>query len=233
MKEFLAAREVAFESINVLEDDAALAELREAGMGAVPVVACNDRYVYGVALDQVARLLALDFEVVPVLAPAELITRYERVLRAGVGFAQQIPEERLGDSLPNRDRSYVSLANHMVQIAADFLTIAEGADLRGALAKSEPATNRTPADLLRRVGDLQQALAAWLHEVDAAQLQRTVRTYFGDQTLHQVLERAVWHSAQHARQLAMVLELLDIEPADPLSAADLADLPMPQNVWDG
>ena len=105
--------------------------------------------------------------------------------------------------------------------------------LRGALAKSEPATNRTPADLLRRVGDLQQALAAWLHEVDAAQLQRTVRTYFGDQTLHQVLERAVWHSAQHARQLAMVLELLDIEPADPLSAADLADLPMPQNVWDG
>ena len=57
--------------------------------------------------------------------------------------------------------------------------------------------------------------------------------YFGEQSLHQVLERAVWHSAQHARQLMMVLGLLDITPSAPLTEEDLADLPMPENVWDG
>ena len=53
-------------------------------------------------------------------------------------------------------------------------------------------------------------------------------TYFGSQTLHQVLERAVWHSAQHARQLMMVLQGLGISPDGPLAEEDLAGLPMPE-----
>jgi len=60
-----------------------------------------------------------------------------------------------------------------------------------------------------------------------------VPTYFGDQTLHQVLERCVWHSAQHARQLMMVLHLLGVDAVEPLTPADFADLPMPEGVWDG
>ena len=80
---------------------------------------------------------------------------------------------------------------------------------------------------------MKDELTHWLEQVGEADLARSVTTYFGEQTLHQVLERAVWHSAQHARQLMMVLGLLDITPLTPLTAEDLADLPMPEHVWDG
>jgi len=40
-----------------------------------------------------------------------------------------------------------------------------------------------------------------------------------------------WHSAQHTRQLAMMLESHGIVPDRPLTAADLAGLPVPDDVW--
>jgi hypothetical protein len=51
-------------------------------------------------------------------------------------------------------------------------------------------------------------------------------------TVHDYLERTTWHSAQHVRQLVMVLGLLRIEPNDPPTAMTFAGLPMPDKVWD-
>ncbi len=62
--------------------------------------------------------------------------------------------------------------------------------------------------------------------------QTEVRTYYGNQTLQQALERTTWHSAQHVRQLKMVLDGLGIAPDGPLTDADLAGLPLPEKVWD-
>jgi len=59
-----------------------------------------------------------------------------------------------------------------------------------------------------------------------------VDTWYGPQTLHAVLERCTWHSAQHARQLMMVLASLGIPAEDPLTTDDLAGLPLPAEVWD-
>ncbi len=42
-----------------------------------------------------------------------------------------------------------------------------------------------------------------------------------------------WHAAQHVRQVMMVLDGPDIAPERPLTAADLAGLPLPEQVWDG
>jgi hypothetical protein len=57
-------------------------------------------------------------------------------------------------------------------------------------------------------------------------------TYWGDQPLHLVLERTTWHSAQHARQLMVVIESLGLAIDGPLTAADLAGLPLPASAWD-
>jgi len=148
-------------------------------------------------------------------------------------FARQIPAERLGDKLPHRDRSYLTLVNHLVQIAVDYLEVAAGADLTGRRAESLPKADLNVGDLVEKSAKTKADLRDWLQSVDGAELQRTVTTYFGEQTLHQVLERAVWHSAQHTRQLMMVLELLEVEAHQPLTDGDFADLPMPESVWDG
>jgi hypothetical protein len=62
---------------------------------------------------------------------------------------------------------------------------------------------------------------------------RSLDTYYGPQSLHELLERTTWHSGQHARQYMMLLELEGQTHHRPLVEADFARLPMPQNVWDG
>ncbi|MEK7877879.1 MAG: NrdH-redoxin, partial [Pseudomonadota bacterium] len=59
-----------------------------------------------------------------------------------------------------------------------------------------------------------------------------VKTFFGMQPIHMLYERSTWHSAQHARQLAAVLERLGIEPDGRLTAEDLAGLPLPERLWE-
>jgi hypothetical protein len=56
--------------------------------------------------------------------------------------------------------------------------------------------------------------------------------YYGEQTMHEFLERTVWHAGQHSRQLMWVLEGLGIAPNQPLGAEVFAGLPMPESVWD-
>ncbi len=46
LKEFLSVREIEFESINVLENAAGLAELRRLGARSVPVLSRGDAYVF-------------------------------------------------------------------------------------------------------------------------------------------------------------------------------------------
>jgi hypothetical protein len=59
-----------------------------------------------------------------------------------------------------------------------------------------------------------------------------LKTYYGDTVAHKVFERVTWHSAQHCRQLVAVLERMEIPPDGPLSAADLAGLPLPERLWE-
>jgi site-specific recombinase XerD len=59
-----------------------------------------------------------------------------------------------------------------------------------------------------------------------------IKTYYGLQPLHHLLERCTWHSAQHARQIISVLERFAIEANGPLTARDYAGLPMPAGLWE-
>jgi hypothetical protein len=59
-----------------------------------------------------------------------------------------------------------------------------------------------------------------------------MKTYYGMQPLHQLLERSTWHSAQHTRQLMAVLERYGIQPDGPLTQAHLGGLPLPERLWE-
>lgn len=233
MKEFLSARAVDFVSVNVAADPEALQRIRNAGFRSLPVVERGDALIHGVDLARVATLIGTSYDATPVLSPVDLVDRYLTVLDAAMRFAGQIPEHRLQDKLPHRNRSYLTLVNHLVQIGVDYLAVAAGADFVDELAASLPKTNASVPELVRRANDVKKRLLAWIQGVGLAELSATVTTYFGDQSMHAVLERAVWHSAQHTRQLMMVLDGLGLVPDGPLTSADLDQLPMPANVWDG
>jgi hypothetical protein len=75
-------------------------------------------------------------------------------------------------------------------------------------------------------------MQAWWAANDARDFSVMVPTYYDEQTLHEVLERTTWHSAQHTRQLIVMLESFGIAPDQPLAKADLAGLPLPEKAWD-
>ncbi len=47
-----------------------------------------------------------------------------------------------------------------------------------------------------------------------------------------MLERTVWHSTQHVRQIASLLDRAGVAPERPLTPADIRGLPLTDTVWD-
>ncbi|MCH8141847.1 MAG: DinB family protein [Proteobacteria bacterium] len=199
----------------------------------MPVVSRADTFIYAQDLNEVARFVGLDEHIEPVLDPDELIARMKLVLDIAVGSLQQIPPEALHDKLPGRDRSYLDLGNHIVAIYSGCLAVTKGQAFTGAIAKASPKVNLSPNELATLATDVTNQLEEWWSQRKDPHCSRTVSTFYGEQSLHAVIERCTWHVTQHVRQLMMVLQILGVTPQRPLTAAHLADLPLPQEVWDG
>ena len=197
------------------------------------MVARGSDYVFAQDLSDVARFVGLDYSATPELSPQELVERLQCMLRAALRFGSQIPADRLGDKLPNRDRTYLALLNHIFEIAAGLLKITGGASMTGEIAAAVPDLDRDLAALTMRYNEIIEGLDVWWGVREDPECARDVDTFYGTQSLHAVLERITWHCAQHVRQLMMVLEMLHIPADDPLGAQDFERLPMPKDVWDG
>jgi hypothetical protein len=234
-KEFLLAHGMEFESINVLEDEKGFEELAALGLKLVPIVARGSDWANGAVFRDVARVAGFEWSGHEMLSPKDMVARIDGILAAALRFARQIPEERLDDMLPGRPRSYRQLAFHVFQIPDVFLDRVEhdAPYTYESLVSKLPAELKTRDDLLGYGEAVRRRLNNWWntagHETDFTQ---PGRVYYGDVSLHEVLERTGWHSGQHARQLMLTLEKIGIEPDGPLTDNDFDGLPMPQNVWD-
>ena len=193
------------------------------------MVADGSRWVPGVDLGQVAALLNVDYEATPALSPDALIGRLQRALSTSTRLTAQFPTANLGDRLPNRDRTNLALANHVVEIAAGYVKVAAGTDFDHEVSAAIPESEVGREALAAR----SEAIRAALGGESPLRPDEEVATFFGPATLHTVLERCTWHTVQHVRQQAMLLERLGIAPDRPLGAEDFEGLPLPAGVWDG
>ena len=82
-KEFLIAHAIEFESINVRENPAAMAELEALGVRSVPVVARDTDYVFAQELREVAQFVGVPFDGA-LLSREELLGKLDRILAAAV-----------------------------------------------------------------------------------------------------------------------------------------------------
>jgi hypothetical protein len=218
----------------VLEDAAGLDELRRLGARSVPVLSRGDDYVFAQNIGHVVKFLGLNEATGPVLSPAELIARLDRFLSAAIRMIPQMPDDRLDTEVPNRPRSYRVLGHHIFRIPETFLEVAAGAPLvYESLTARPPDTMRGTADIVAYGTEVQRRLAAWWDAKPDKSGRDTVQTYYGEQTVHEYLERTTWHVGQHVRQWIMLLGMAGIAPDRPPGDADFAGLPMPSQVWDG
>ena len=193
----------------------------------MPAIAKGGACIPGADLDRVAQFLDLVVEPREALPADILIERLAVVLATTTRLTGQFSVEGLTDKLPNRDRTVLALANHIVEIAAGYLLVETGHPFDAAVAGAIPNRELEPRGLASRSKSIRVRLAA-LRPAPT----REVETLHGTSNRHRVLERCTWHAAQHARQLAFMLERQGVEPDQPLTWADLKGLPLPVAVWD-
>ena len=95
-----------------------------------------------------------------------------------------------------------------------------------------PPAHWTASDIAEWGLQVRDRFIAWWGQQSDRELNYRVPNYYGQRSLHDMLERTAWHAAQHTRQLILMLESHGIVPERPLTAADLAGLPVADEVWD-
>ena len=209
---------------------AARAELARLGVPAVPAVVVGERAVHGWNPRGVAELLGIPYREPVRLSPAELAGRLNRILALAQRATRQVPTEELGRPTPGRDRTVRQLAYHIFRLSLAYRDGVMARRLPKAWLDEDAPATLAHADAIAEYGERARAeLAAWLGHADACQ--GPVDTYYGPQAAHELLERTVWHAAQHLRQLHALLEGMGVAPDAPLTEADLAGLPLPREVW--
>lgn len=233
-KEFLTRHGVDYESINVHGNEAAMAELAKLGARSVPIVARGEKFVFAQTIGDVIDFLGLKVRPQERLSPEALMAKLERVLSAAARYVRQIPDAELDKPFRNRNRPIRALAHHVFGIVEGFLdSMDDGRELTyERIMQDMPAALRTSADIARYGEQVLVRAQAWWAAYPDKSCARPMATYFGEHPVHVVLERTVWHPAQHTRQLMLVLESFGIAPERPLGEADLAGLPLPEKAWD-
>lgn len=204
------------------------------GLRKVPVLAKGDQYAIGQMLDPFAKLAGLPMPGAGRLSPEQLYRKYELVFACGQRLARQFPAERFRERvIPHRERLIRTLCYHVFRIGESFLETWDGAEYSAKIADNEPPDLLVSGDDVARYGaSVWARYEAWWKALDDRALSKVLKTYYGDTGAHQVFERVTWHSAQHCRQLAAVLERMNITPDRPLTADDLAGLPLPERLWE-
>jgi hypothetical protein len=220
--------------VNVAFSREARARLAGHGLDSVPAVCLGDDCVPGGDLEAIADLLSLDYTPPAMLTPSQLFERFMFVLDAAGRYFRQAPFEGLALKSPDRDRSFRELAMHITLIPTAFVTAYDTNEFPRTLFQEANVDPALSGDHLAGILSRSQAtLEAWWETSGSEDpMDRVLETYWGAHTVHEAFERETWHSAQHTRQVMMFLSMLGVTADGPLTADDLAGLPMPEGVWD-
>ena len=204
------------------------------GLRKVPVLAKGSEYAFGQMLDPFAKFIGVDPKTLNRLPADQIYAKQQKIFEAAQRFARQFPDERFREQvIPNRERPIRTLSYHIFRIGEAFLETWDGAEYSVKIADNEPPDEMQTGEDVARYGEgVKQRFQEWWAGLDDRQLAKVLKTYYGDTVAHRVYERVTWHSAQHCRQLVAVLERMGITPDRPLTAEDLAGLPLPDRLWE-
>ena len=173
-------------------------------------------------------MIGLEYDSKPKLSPAELIERLVEFLGILDRTLESIPHTAYDQKVPGRDRSIWNLVEHMCEIARVYQRVADGKSTFDAAAADAEVTGKSTRQQLHAALDnLRDELS-----VESYDYERYVETYFGQASLHYILERSTWHIAQHLRQLASLMRSMDESIMQEVDTKLLDGLPIPNEVWD-
>lgn len=196
----------------------------------MPAVAARGEIVSGGVLEEIARIVGFPYDAPIILPPAVLMDRWYEILDTAARLVRQIPLDRMTVTSPvDANRTIYALSWHIVTIGRVFLLVYDEVEARVPRVE----TVVTGDDLGDYAEETRERLRTWWTEIGVYDpLERVVESYQGIQSLLEYLERETWHTAQHTRQLAAMLEQMGIAPDRPLTPEVLDGLPLPERLWD-
>ncbi|MFP6691029.1 MAG: glutaredoxin family protein [Alphaproteobacteria bacterium] len=227
-KEFLKEHGIPFESINVREDNDAMADLARLGAMSIPVITRGDDFAFAQEIRDLADFVGVKITRAQ-LPPAELNKKIDLILAAAQRFVKQIPADTLRVNLPGRDRNCLDLAYHIFVIPTAFLDAVRGGAVTFEHFERMPPPEFDTVEKVSTFGqDVRKDFAARWREGTVP------GTYYGGvQPTQGVMERTAWHGgAALCRQLVTVVANAGLEPDGPLGEAELGGLPLPDEVYD-
>ena len=225
-----------FRITDIVRDPDGLARLMAFGVRTVPVLARGSDFIFCQSLEDVVRFVGLGVDVAAGRLPFDvLVAKYLKVLQVSRAQVVVIPADQIEyQYVSPRPRSLRQLAHHIFGIAEAFLQCArDGEEFTSTRVLAVPPDAMVGvAEIAAYADGIIAELAAWWGGLEDRAGTGTCQTYFGPQSLHQLLERSTWHSAQHARQLAALLDRFAVAAPLRLTDTDLAGLPLPAGLWE-
>lgn len=204
------------------------------GARSVPVVSRGGKFVFAQLIKDVVQFLDIKEDVGPKLSPEELVKRGDYVWEAAIRYCRQMPNASLDKELPNRPRSYRVLMHHIFQVPTCFLEARDSGEVMSyeRLVAPPPDGCETSEGIASFGENLRAKFASWAAKEGASLGHGKMPTYYGEQPTHEVLERTVWHSTQHVRQVMSLLEREGIKIDKPLGPDAIQGLPLTDKIWD-
>ena len=198
------------------------------------MVSKGDKYVFAQVIRDVVEFLELDDDPTPELTPEVLAERFTEILKIAVSLVQQFPDVSLDNELPNRPRSWKVLLHHVFQIPKAFLDLEEMNQkyTYEMMTESPPEKLKNSSNIANFGEEIRNRFILWWKKSSDSDFSKQVPTYFGMTSRHELLERTVWHSTQHARQIESLLESIDVKPKISFHQDQFRGLPLSDILWD-
>jgi glutaredoxin 3 len=196
-----------------------------------------------------------------VLPVHELIERAARLSEIAAGYAEQIPPAHYDNVIPGMEevkapfifkldgtphvphRTWIALCAHVAGHAAKFERFFESAmpgqvdALEFAATQGEfsafgcPEPSVPMAEIVAQLRDIARRLPGRAGESGRADMSRMVDTFYGRQTIHQVMQTMTCSLGQHTRQLRDVLDRVGVAAGERLRDEDIEGLVLPAGIW--
>lgn len=217
----------------MLGNPKAQAELKALGVPVVPVTVLGERMVHGWNPAALAELVNVPYDGAIALDPQELGETLDNLLFHNQHLIKKVPLDKLeGLKHPERPRVLRDLAFHVFRLSAAFVdTMEEGYFPEAWLLEDAPEDIRTGEQIAVYGEGVRSHIRAWFAGAPEEVFQGMAKTYYGEQLVHELLERTAWHAGQHLRQVYNLLEEDGFLPADSLPDAVFEGLPMPTELW--
>lgn len=233
VKEFLTGKGVPFESVNVATNPAAMKFLASLGIRSIPVVVRDQEYTFAQSLDDVARFVGID-HTADYLPPEVLVERWKKILQIATDTISKIPASMLDDKpAPPRARTVRDVAYHIFQVPDAYLQVViDGLEDWTVVANIDAPPDIAIPGILAYAEDQKERLARWWDALEDRSCTQPLKMFYGVHSMHSFLERSVWHSAQHTRQLLWWCKEKGLPVEKQLTKEILEGLPMPQGLWE-